>query len=196
MHAGILYLGNSLTVTDSQFTDNIFTSLQTYDSGRVYGGAITLDTGTDTAADSEALSLTIVTTAGNTTIFRNNEINDIDGKRTNSISIQPTTATHSNADATLVISPFSGGVVYLYDPIYVKQDNGAAFEYEFDGKARASVWGYDLKAAKFEGATGIGEAGLVFKPSSKSPWLVDLGVQGYVGKREGVSGSLRVGLEF
>ncbi|WP_197702109.1 hypothetical protein [Candidatus Desulfovibrio trichonymphae] len=196
IRAGILYLEHSLTVTDSQFTDNIFTSLQTYDSGRVYGGAITLDTGTDTAADSEALSLTIVATAGNTTIFRNNEINDIDGKRTNSISIQPTTATHSNADATLVISPFSGGVVYLYDPIYVKQDNGAAFEYEFDGKARASVWGYDLKAAKFEGETGIGEAGLVFKPSSKSPWLVDLGVQGYVGKREGVSGSLRVGLEF
>ncbi|GHU91801.1 hypothetical protein AGMMS49925_07930 [Deltaproteobacteria bacterium] len=53
-----------------------------------------------------------------------------------------------------------------------------------------------IKAAKFEGETGIGEAGLVFKPSSKSPWLVDLGVQGYVGKREGVSGSLRVGLEF
>ncbi|GHU93409.1 hypothetical protein AGMMS49974_01110 [Deltaproteobacteria bacterium] len=40
INAGILYLEHSLTVTDSQFTDNIFTSLQTYDSG-VYGGAYT-----------------------------------------------------------------------------------------------------------------------------------------------------------
>ncbi|BAV91705.1 autotransporter outer membrane beta-barrel domain-containing protein [Candidatus Desulfovibrio trichonymphae] len=147
IRAGILYLEDSLTVTDSQFTDNIFTSLQTYDSGRVYGGAITLDTGTDIAASSGTLSLTIVATAGNTTIFRNNEINDIDGKRTNSISIRSTTPIiepHSNADATLVISPFSGGDVYLYDPIYVEQDNGKTFGMEVtqDGYF---YWGGDNK---------------------------------------------------
>ncbi|MDR0816904.1 MAG: hypothetical protein LBN28_05915, partial [Desulfovibrio sp.] len=73
---------------------------------------------------------------------------------------------------------------------------GAAIEYEFNGKAKASVYGHDIKAAELEGETGIGEIGLIFKPSRQYPWIIDLGVQGYAGQREGVSGSLRVGLEF
>ncbi|MDR0816072.1 MAG: autotransporter outer membrane beta-barrel domain-containing protein, partial [Desulfovibrio sp.] len=73
---------------------------------------------------------------------------------------------------------------------------GAAYEHEFAGELKASVYGYDIKAAKLEGGTGIGEIGLAFKSSDQSPWFLDLGVQGYTGQREGIGGSLRVGLEF
>jgi outer membrane autotransporter protein len=73
---------------------------------------------------------------------------------------------------------------------------GAAYEHEFAGSSKASVYGHDIKTAKLEGGTGIGEIGLIMKPSDQSPWFVDLGVQGYTGQREGVAGNLRVGLEF
>ena len=47
------------------------------------------------------------------------------------------------------------------------------------------------------GSTGIGEIGLTFKPSQSTiPLSLDLGVQGYVGKREGVTGSLQLRFEF
>ncbi|MDR0816959.1 MAG: autotransporter outer membrane beta-barrel domain-containing protein, partial [Desulfovibrio sp.] len=73
---------------------------------------------------------------------------------------------------------------------------GVAIEHEFDGKARASVYDYSLKTANIQGDTGIGEIGLIMKPSDKYPWIIDLGVQGYTGQREGIGGSLRIGFEF
>ena len=79
---------------------------------------------------------------------------------------------------------------------YVSPYVGAAWEHEFDGKARASTYGYDIKAPSLRGDTGIGELGLTFKPSQTVPLSFDLGVQGYVGKREGVTGSLQAKYEF
>ena len=38
--------------------------------------------------------------------------------------------------------------------------------------------------------------GLTLKPSKDLPLSFDLGVQGYVGKREGVTGSLQIRFEF
>ena len=72
---------------------------------------------------------------------------------------------------------------------------GAAYEHELNGKAKATTYGKDIKAPDLTGATGIGELGLSFKPSA-IPLTIDLGVQGYVGKREGVSGSLQAKFEF
>ena len=46
------------------------------------------------------------------------------------------------------------------------------------------------------GDTGIGELGLLLKPSQTLPLSFDLGVQGYTGKREGVTGSLQARWEF
>ncbi|GHV49919.1 hypothetical protein FACS1894168_0360 [Deltaproteobacteria bacterium] len=46
------------------------------------------------------------------------------------------------------------------------------------------------------GSTGIGELGLTLKPSQTLPLSFDLGIQGYVGKREGVTGSLQARWEF
>jgi outer membrane autotransporter protein len=73
---------------------------------------------------------------------------------------------------------------------------GAAYEHEFDGVARASTYGIDIAAPSLRGGSGIGEIGLRLTPSPSLPLSFDLGVQGYVGKREGVTGSLQARLEF
>ena len=73
---------------------------------------------------------------------------------------------------------------------------GAAWEHEFDGKARATTNGFDIDAPSLRGDTGIGELGLSLTPSASLPLTLDLGVQGYVGQRQGVTGSLQVKYEF
>ena len=73
---------------------------------------------------------------------------------------------------------------------------GLAYEHELDGKARATTYGYSIDSPKLTGGTGIGELGFSLKPSKDLPLYFDLGVQGYVGKRERVTGSLQVRFEF
>ena len=89
-----------------------------------------------------------------------------------------------------------GGRFALAVNEYVSPYIGAAWEYEFTGKARATTNGYDIDAPSLRGDTGIGELGLTFKPSQSLPLSFDFGVQGYVGKREGVTGNLQARLEF
>jgi hypothetical protein len=72
---------------------------------------------------------------------------------------------------------------------------GAAWEHEFDGRARATTNGLGIAAPSLKGDTGIGELGLTLKLST-TPLSFDLGVQGYAGKREGVTGSLQARFEF
>ena len=74
---------------------------------------------------------------------------------------------------------------------------GAAYEHEFDGKARATTaFGDPIPAPSLRGDTGIGELGLTLRPSLNLPLSFDLGVQGYTGKREGVTGSLQIRFTF
>ncbi|MDL2267457.1 autotransporter outer membrane beta-barrel domain-containing protein [Desulfovibrio sp. OttesenSCG-928-G15] len=73
---------------------------------------------------------------------------------------------------------------------------GAAYEREFDSKARATANGKSIDAPAIKGGTGIGELGFSFKPSAKSGLSLGLGMQGYTGKREGVGGSFQVKFEF
>ncbi|MDR1993976.1 autotransporter outer membrane beta-barrel domain-containing protein [Azonexus sp.] len=79
---------------------------------------------------------------------------------------------------------------------YIAPYIGAAWEHEFDGKARATTYGYDIDKPSLFGSTGIGELGLNLKPSKDLPLSFDLGVQGYVGKRQGITGSLQAKFEF
>ena len=72
---------------------------------------------------------------------------------------------------------------------------GLAWEHEFDGEARATVNGYSINAPSSEGGTGLGEIGLTLTAKDR-PLLVDLGVQGYVGKREGISGMVHLRYDF
>jgi outer membrane autotransporter protein len=73
---------------------------------------------------------------------------------------------------------------------------GAAWEHEFEGKAKAATNGFDIAAPSLKGNTGIGELGLNLKPSQDLPLSFDVGVQGYTGQREGVTGSVMVKWEF
>lgn len=79
---------------------------------------------------------------------------------------------------------------------YIRPYIGAAWEHEFDARARVTTNGYDIDAPDLKGDTGIGEIGLSLTPSSDLPLTVDLGVQGYTGQREGVTGSLLIKWEF
>ena len=75
---------------------------------------------------------------------------------------------------------------------------GAAWEYEFDGKAKATTYGFDVPAPSLKGSTGVGELGLSFTPNvlSQNAFSVDLGLQGYTGMREGLGGSVQMKFEF
>jgi outer membrane autotransporter protein len=73
---------------------------------------------------------------------------------------------------------------------------GAAYEYEFDGKSKASTHGYAIDAPSLKGSTGIFELGLNMQPTENKALSVNLGVNGYVGKREGVSGQVQVQYKF
>lgn len=90
---------------------------------------------------------------------------------------------------------FGGRFAYALNE-HVSPYLGAAWEHEFDGRARAATNGYDIDAPNLRGDTGIGELGLSLTPSVDLPLTVDLGVQGYTGKREGVTGSVQVKFEF
>ncbi|MCL1980635.1 MAG: autotransporter outer membrane beta-barrel domain-containing protein, partial [Proteobacteria bacterium] len=73
---------------------------------------------------------------------------------------------------------------------------GAYYDHEFDGKAEATANGGRIDAPELKGGTGMGELGLTARPSLEAPLSFDLGVQGYAGTREGVSGSVRIKYEF
>jgi outer membrane autotransporter protein len=90
---------------------------------------------------------------------------------------------------------FGGRLSYAVNE-FVSPYIGAAFEHEFDGEARAATNGYSIEAPTMRGSTGMGELGLAIRPSAAVPLTIELGVQGYTGKREGVTGSLQLKFEF
>jgi outer membrane autotransporter protein len=77
---------------------------------------------------------------------------------------------------------------------------GAAWEHEYDGKASATLLlvlqGYHLATPDLKGDTGIVEAGFSLTPTANQPLTLDVGVQGYAGKRKGVTGSFRLNYRF
>lgn len=73
---------------------------------------------------------------------------------------------------------------------------GVDWEYEFDGKAKGSVFGYSMKSSDFSGSSGVLTLGMKIKPSENSPMTLDAGVVGYVGKHRGVAGQLKMVYKF
>jgi len=73
---------------------------------------------------------------------------------------------------------------------------GAAYEYEFDSKARATTRGLPIDSHSFGGSTEIGEVGLSFKPDPARLVTLDFGLQGYTGVKEGITGSIQLKVEF
>ncbi len=90
---------------------------------------------------------------------------------------------------------FGGRFTYHVNE-YVSPYMGVAWEHEFDGRANAVNTGFAIEAPDLEGDTGIGELGISLTPSSALPLFVDLGVQGYVGRREGVTGRMMLRFTF
>mgnify|MGYP005886003225 FL=1 len=89
------------------------------------------------------------------------------------------------------------GARYAYQATeHVSTYIGAAWEHEFEGVSDSSVFGYGIDSPKIRGDSGRGEMGLRFTPTDDLPLTVDLGVQGYAGTKEGVTGSLFVQYEF
>ena len=69
---------------------------------------------------------------------------------------------------------------------------GAYWEREFDGQARATVYGLETPAPSLKGNTGVFEVGFNWSPDAKKALTVGVGAQGYVGMRKGVSGTARM----
>ena len=73
---------------------------------------------------------------------------------------------------------------------------GAAFEYDFTGTLRNEANGVEIRGGEsIRGATGIGEAGIRHAKAG-SPWLFDVRLRGYCGKREGASLKLQAEYGF
>ena len=68
---------------------------------------------------------------------------------------------------------------------------GLAFEYEFDGEARASFQGYSTPSPSLKGASGMLEIGYRFALKGAKV-SYDFNMTGWQGRREGVSGSANV----
>ena len=79
---------------------------------------------------------------------------------------------------------------------HVSYYGGAAWEYEFDGAADMAVAGAGLAAPTLKGSSGIIEMGVRLEPAKASCITLDLGAQGYFGKRRGFSGGLQVNYSF
>lgn len=73
---------------------------------------------------------------------------------------------------------------------------GAAWEHEFEGTTRASIYGNDAPAPSIKGDTGVFELGLEITPNEARALTVNLGIQAYTGKREGLGGTAMLKYAF
>ena len=67
---------------------------------------------------------------------------------------------------------------------------GMAYQYEFNGDARASYRGFELASPSLKGSSGMLELGYRVKPSTELPLTLDLNVTGWVGEQKGVTGQI------
>lgn len=74
---------------------------------------------------------------------------------------------------------------------------GIGYEHEFDGKAKATFMeDCDIDAPYVRGGTGIFSVGATIRPESSQNLTISLRGNGYVGKREGISGSVKLNYAF
>ncbi|MDR1656859.1 MAG: autotransporter outer membrane beta-barrel domain-containing protein [Deltaproteobacteria bacterium] len=73
---------------------------------------------------------------------------------------------------------------------------GLGYEYEFDGQTKAVTEGSRIKTLKTSGGTALAELGLSYRRSGRVPMTFTIGTQGWLGRRDGVSGSIQMTFEF
>lgn len=67
---------------------------------------------------------------------------------------------------------------------------GAAYEYEFDGNAKASYKGYSTLTPSLKGGSGMLEVGCKVTPSKTSPLTIDISLNGWTGKQQGIGANV------
>lgn len=91
---------------------------------------------------------------------------------------------------------FSGQLLHDINP-QVTFMAGLGYEYEFNGDADATTYQhYKIDSPSIGGSTGIGELGISFTPTNSQRLTLDAMIKGYVGKREGVAGTLQLSYAF
>ena len=73
---------------------------------------------------------------------------------------------------------------------------GLAYEHEFDHHAHARSADGKIDVPDPRGDSFVGEIGMVLHPRNHDRFSIEFGLQGYAGKREGVSGGARLGWKF
>ena len=63
---------------------------------------------------------------------------------------------------------------------------GLAYQYEFDGEARAHWQIYDIPSPTAQGSSVRFEAGWTYQQTPTTPLALDLGISGSAGKQRGI----------
>ena len=115
--------------------------------------------------------------------------------------------THQNGDSAAIAGDLFNfdainshrtrlGARYSYDLLgYVKPYIGAAWEYEFNGDAKYSVYGITAGIPSLAGSTGIFELGITITIDAIG-LSADFAVEAYAGVREGTSGKIQLAYTF
>ena len=120
--------------------------------------------------------------------------------------------THQNGDS-VTLQGEGNGEVYDFDAVdstrvrvgarvskaYSERGTGyvgLAYEYEFDGEARATVKGFSTPSPSIKGSSGLLELGYILQPKGANDPMVNIGLQGWGGKKQGFSGSVNFVWKF
>ncbi len=114
--------------------------------------------------------------------------------------------THQNGDS-VTLQGEGNGEVYDFDAVdstrarvgarvskaYSERGTGyvgLAYEYEFDGEARATVKGFSTPSPSIKGSSGLLELGYILQPKVVNDPTINIGLQGWGGKKQGVTGNV------
>ncbi len=114
--------------------------------------------------------------------------------------------THQNGDS-VTLQGEGNGEVYDFDAVdstrarvgarvskaYSERGTGyvgLAYEYEFDGEARATVKGFSTPAPSIKGSSGLVELGYILQPQGVNDPTINIGLQSWGGKKQGFTGNV------
>ncbi|WP_455656518.1 autotransporter domain-containing protein [Phascolarctobacterium sp.] len=67
---------------------------------------------------------------------------------------------------------------------------GLAYEYEFDGEAKATVLGFSTPSPSIKGSSGLLELGYILQAKGANDPAIDINLQGWGGKKQGFTGNV------
>ena len=120
--------------------------------------------------------------------------------------------THQNGDS-VALRGEGNGEVYDFDAVdstrvrvgarvskaYSERGSGyagMAYEYEFDGEAKATVLGFSTPSPSIKGSSGLLELGYIMQPKGANDPAIDINLQGWGGKKQGFTGNVNFVWKF